>query len=102
MVVAGVADRDEIGEMARAVQVFQANAIKLLEHRHQLERLNGWLDIALNNMKRGLSMFDAEQNLLVCNAAYAQIYGLPPELTRPGAPFSRLSEHRAKLVARTF
>ena len=41
----------------------------LLEQKKQLEQLNGWFDIALNNMVRGLSMFDADQRLIVCNKA---------------------------------
>ena len=38
-------------------------------------------------MGRGLSMFDSEQRLVVCNKAYADIYALPAELARPGTPF---------------
>ena len=34
-------------------------------------------DTALNNMSQGLSMFDREQRLVVCNERYAQLYGLP-------------------------
>jgi diguanylate cyclase (GGDEF)-like protein len=37
-------------------------------------------------MGRGLSMFDGEQRLVVCNKAYCNIYELPAELTRPGTP----------------
>lgn len=96
--VASTGDRDEIGEMARAVEIFKSNAINLLDHQHQLERLNSWLDVALNNMTRGLSMFDADKRLVISNAAYTQIYSLTPELTKPGTSFASLVEHRSKLV----
>jgi PAS domain-containing protein len=58
----------------------------LLEQKRSLEQLNTWFEIALNNMVRGLSMFDREQRLIVCNSSYRQIYSLPEELTRPGTP----------------
>lgn len=42
------------------------------------------LDTALNNTMLGLSMFDAQARLIVCNELYRKIYGLPEELTTPG------------------
>lgn len=56
----------------------------LLEQKRTLEQLNAWFELALNNMVRGLSMFDSEQRLIVCNRSYKQIYELPEELTQPG------------------
>ena len=29
-------------------------------------------------------MYDADGRLIVCNGRYAELYKLPPELTRPG------------------
>ncbi|MGE3917469.1 MAG: putative bifunctional diguanylate cyclase/phosphodiesterase [Hyphomicrobiaceae bacterium] len=83
---------DEIGEMARAVTVFKSNAV-------QVQQLNRWLDIALNNMARGLSMFDGDRRLVVCNAAYARMYALPEHLAQAGAPFADVLEHRRTLIA---
>jgi diguanylate cyclase (GGDEF)-like protein len=62
----------------------------LLEQKRSLEQLNAWFEIALNNMVRGLSMFDREQRLIVCNNSYRQIYSLPEELTRPGTPLTEI------------
>ena len=56
----------------------------LLAQKRKLEQLNTWFDIALNNMVRGLSMFGADQRLIVCNQSYRDMYGLPQELTQPG------------------
>ena len=56
----------------------------LLEQKRSLEQLNTWFEVALNNMVRGLSMFDADQRLIVCNKSYRQMYSLPEELTQPG------------------
>jgi len=61
-----------------------------LQRNQALERLNACFEAALNHMGRGLSMFDADQRLVVCNRAYAAIYFLPEELTRPGTPFAEI------------
>ena len=68
----------------------------LLEQKKQLEQLNAWFGIALNNMVRGLSMFDDEQRLIVCNNSYRQMYGLPAELTRPGTPLADIVRYHVK------
>ena len=68
----------------------------LLAQKKKLEELNGWFDIALNNMVRGLSMFDAQQCLIVCNKSYRQIYDLPDELTRAGTPLSDIVHYHVK------
>jgi diguanylate cyclase (GGDEF)-like protein len=87
-------DRDEVGDMARAVQVFRDNGTELLERKSQLEQANLHRDVALNNMTHGLCMFDAKQRLIICNGRYAEMYGLPPELTKPGATLREILEYR--------
>lgn len=82
--VPSITDADEVGDMARAVQVFKSNALALFENKKEIEKLNGWFDIALNNMARGLSMFDGSQRLVVCNRTYRELYNLPDEAVRPG------------------
>jgi diguanylate cyclase (GGDEF)-like protein len=90
-------DRDEVGDMARTVVVFKANAIELLQRKAELERVNLQLDIALNNMAQGLCMFDAEQKLIVCNERYAQMYDLPAHLAKPGTLLAEILQHRIDL-----
>jgi diguanylate cyclase (GGDEF)-like protein len=68
----------------------------LLEQKRSLEQLNAWFEIALNNMVRGLSMFDREQRLIVCNSSYRQIYSLPEELTRPGTPLTEIVSYHLR------
>lgn len=91
--VPAVDDMDEVGDMARALRVFRRNAIMLFEHSREIEKLNAWFDIALNNMTRGLSMFDADGRLVVCNRMYRELYNLPEELVRPGVSMKRFIEH---------
>ena len=52
------------------------------------------LDSAINHMGEGLCMFDAEKRLVVCNARYAEMYRLPPELLRAGTPHREIIQHR--------
>jgi diguanylate cyclase (GGDEF)-like protein len=87
-------DHDEVGDMARAVQVFKDNAVELLERKVQLEQVNLQLDVALNNMTHGLCMFDGGQKLIICNARYASMYALPAPMTKPGTPLAKILEYR--------
>jgi diguanylate cyclase (GGDEF)-like protein len=91
------ADRDEIGEMARAVEVFKDNAIQLISREGELKQLNSRIDVALNNMTHGLCMFDADEKLIVCNATYVHMYGLSGEDARPGTPLARIDSARARI-----
>ncbi|MBN8936566.1 MAG: EAL domain-containing protein [Rhizobiales bacterium] len=90
-------DRDEVGAMARAVEVFKDNAIQLIAREVELKQLNRRIDIALNNMAHGLCMFDAEQKLIVCNRTYVQMYALTPELARPGTMLQAIEAFRATI-----
>ena len=86
-------DRDELGDMARAVQVFKENGAELFERKMQLERVNVQLDLALNNMSHGLVMFDSNRKLIICNARYAKMYGLSAELRKPGTELNAILQY---------
>jgi len=90
-------DHDEVGAMARAVSVFKDNAIQLIAREVELKQLNRRIDIALNNMTHGLCMFDAEQKLIVCNKTYVHMYGLTPDLARPGTLLQAIENYRASI-----
>ncbi|MEQ1697591.1 MAG: EAL domain-containing protein [Hyphomicrobiaceae bacterium] len=92
--VSGTRFRDELGDMARALSVFKANAIELLSQQREIQTLNRRFKFALDNMSRGLSMFDSERRLIVCNARYGELYGLPEHLLVPGTPFSDIRRWR--------
>ncbi len=80
--------------MARAVEVFKDNAIKLKAREIELAQVNRRLDVALNHMTHGLSMFDVERNLIVCNETYRRMYDLPRELAQAGTPLRRINDYR--------
>jgi diguanylate cyclase (GGDEF)-like protein len=75
-----LATHEDITERRRAER-------EILARQAEVERLNAQFAIALSNMAQGLSMYDSDMRLIVCNARYAEIFGIPPELTRPGTPY---------------
>ena len=55
------------------------------------------VDAALNNMSQGLVMFDSSARLVVCNQRYLKMYGLSPDIVRPGCTLRELLRHRAEI-----
>lgn len=76
------------GEVMPAQRHVEERLAEALQRNQTLEQLNACFEAALNHMGRGLSMFDGEQRLVVCNRAYADIYNLPEQLTQPGSAFA--------------
>jgi diguanylate cyclase (GGDEF)-like protein len=70
-------DPDEVGDIARAIQVFKTNAIDL-DAAH-LQR-----DAALNNMSHGLCLFDADLRVILFNDRFIEMFGFSREVARPG------------------
>ncbi len=56
---------------------------------------NGHIRTALDSMTQGLSMFDASERLVVCNARYYQMYELSPDDVKPGSTLTQVLEKRA-------
>jgi PAS domain-containing protein len=42
------------------------------------------LSMVLNNMTQGVVFFDDYENVLVCNDRYVEMYGLSPDVVKPG------------------
>jgi len=89
-------DGRTVAELAQALTALQAQTAELLQRKNQLRQLNRWFNVALDNMGRGLSMFDDQQKLIVCNKLYRQIYDLPERLTRPGTPLTKIMRYHVK------
>jgi diguanylate cyclase (GGDEF)-like protein/PAS domain S-box-containing protein len=45
------------------------------------------LDLALENMSQGISMFDRNERLILANARYSQLFGFPENFIRPGLAY---------------
>ena len=61
------------------------------------ERSSAQLSAALEGMPQGLSMFDDELRLIVCNANFAAMYGLRPEHTEPGTSLRTILDYRVEM-----
>ena len=77
--------------------ILEGKTAEILAQKEHLEQLTGWFEIALDNMARGLSMFDDEQRLIVCNKIYREIYGLPHHITQPGTTLAEILRFHANM-----
>jgi GGDEF domain-containing protein len=62
----------------------------------EVQNLQVYLGVALDNMPHGLSMYDGRQRLIVANKAYRSLYDLPDSLTRPGTSLAHVIRHYVK------
>ena len=73
--------------------------VRKLSHQHRTskQRLSlekQRLDTAVNNMTQGLLLFDAKQQLVICNKRYLEMYGLSADVVKPGCSFREVIAHR--------
>jgi methyl-accepting chemotaxis protein len=57
-------------------------------------RSNPLLDIVINNMTQGVVLVDENEVLRVCNQRYVEMYGLSPEVVKPGCTLRDLIRNR--------
>jgi diguanylate cyclase (GGDEF)-like protein len=69
-------------------------AVMLFLIIRQLSLQHHRLDIAVNNMTQSLLLFDSSNRLIVCNQRYIELFGLSPDIVKPGCSFRDLIEHR--------
>jgi diguanylate cyclase (GGDEF)-like protein/PAS domain S-box-containing protein len=85
----------ELEQLNRGLdELVQERTAALREREAELQAQNFRFDAALKNMAHGLCMFDSDQRLIVCNERYAEIYGLTPDLVKPGATLRSILEAR--------
>jgi diguanylate cyclase (GGDEF)-like protein len=96
------------GELGGLMTVLNGTATSLERQQQDIEDLNlrlsqsqrlealekHQLDIALDNMTQGLLLFDASERIVVCNQRYVEMYGLSPDVVKPGCSFRDLIAHR--------
>ena len=83
----------ELEQLNRGLdQQVQERTAALREREAELRAQNLRFDAALKNMPHGLSMFDRDERLTVCNERYREMYALSVELTKPGATLRSILE----------
>ena len=70
-----------------------------LLRRHQLTKQRmaserRQLSIAVNNIPQGLVLYDGSARIITCNQPYLEMFGLSPDVARPGCTMQRLIAHR--------
>ncbi len=68
----------------------QARAAVQTQLAVQYKRFNN----AMDSIVQGLAMYDRSHSLIACNKRYAEIYGLPAELTGPGVTRAQIVAYR--------
>jgi methyl-accepting chemotaxis protein len=59
-----------------------------------MRRQNQSIAATLDNIPQGVCMFDSRAHIVVCNRRYIEIYGLSPDVVRPGCSLRELILHR--------
>jgi diguanylate cyclase (GGDEF)-like protein len=99
------------GELGGLMTVLNSTAASLERQKQDIEDLNlklsqsqrlealerQRLDIAVNNIPHGLLLYDAKARLVVCNQRYIEMYGLSPDVVKPGISFHDLIRHRKEI-----
>jgi diguanylate cyclase (GGDEF)-like protein len=67
---------------------------ELGEREAELRTQNLRFEAALSNMTQGLLLYDSSARMVVCNQRYIEMYGLSPEVAKPGCSFRDLIAHR--------
>ncbi|QOZ34980.1 hypothetical protein XH92_27600 [Bradyrhizobium sp. CCBAU 53421] len=82
-----------------AAFAIMAVIVFLLLKRHEIsdarlatERRN--LMTAVNNIPQGLVLYDASARIIICNRPYIEMFGLSPDVAKPGSTMQRLIAHR--------
>ena len=73
----------------------EQSKISLAQRNAQLESSRRQFDAVLDNMSQGLTFFDRDQKLIVCNRRYREIYRLSCEDTQAGTLLADILDHRA-------
>jgi diguanylate cyclase (GGDEF)-like protein/PAS domain S-box-containing protein len=66
--------------------------VRKLSQQHQMEKQR--LDTAVNNIPQGLVVYDKAARITVCNKRYIEMFGLSPEVAKPGLSMQGLIAHR--------
>jgi diguanylate cyclase (GGDEF)-like protein/PAS domain S-box-containing protein len=73
--------------------------IRRLSRQHQASRRRlaqekQRLRTAINNMTQGLLLFDSSDRIVICNQRYIEMYGLSPDVVKPGCSLRDVIRHR--------
>lgn len=82
--------QDEVGELARAFEVFRANLLEKQQLAQGLDAQRRLLETVFDSMNDGLSVHDKAGGLIAWNPTFVKLLDLPPEAVRPGMTLGEL------------
>tara|TARA_B100000315_G_scaffold257580_1_gene306845 strand:+ start:6033 stop:7796 length:1764 start_codon:yes stop_codon:yes gene_type:complete len=88
--------KDEIGDLARAVQTFKDRAQTSVEMEQALEIKEAQLQEVLNTMSEGFLLISTDLNVEVFNSKVEQLLELPDGFLTPGTPIKEIMEFQAE------
>ena len=88
--VPGQTRRDELGDLARAFNVFARNTASLAHTSSLLKEKSTQLESTFLAMRDGFALFDNSGQLVVWNAQYAQLLGIAPHELQRGLHYQQL------------
>ncbi|MEZ3499048.1 ATP-binding protein [Pantoea sp. KPR_PJ] len=88
--VPGLQRRDELGDLARAFNVFARNTASLAHTSRLLKEKSSQLESTFLAMRDGFALFDNGGELVVWNAQYPQLLGLPDQALHRGLHYRQL------------
>jgi diguanylate cyclase (GGDEF)-like protein/PAS domain S-box-containing protein len=95
--VAGVLCLLTIGVAGNLLLLARSRRDLMAQSKSQLRQQNIWLDAALNNMSQGLCMFNANEEIVVFNRRFLELYRLSPQVVKPGCQFRDVIRHRTEV-----
>jgi diguanylate cyclase (GGDEF)-like protein len=89
---------EELDQLNRRLErVVEERTAALRERESELQAQNMRFDAAIANMSQALLMFDDSHRLVICNQRYIAMYGLSPEIVKPGCTLRDLLNHRKEI-----
>jgi diguanylate cyclase (GGDEF)-like protein len=86
---------EEIDAINRNLEQLVVQRTSELRAREEdLRAQNTRFDVAINNMTQGLLLYDSSERLIVSNRRYLEMYGLSPDVVKPGLAFRDLIAYR--------
>ncbi len=78
----------------RSEALVRERGARLAEKSHELSQANLRFDTALTHMRQGLAMFDREDQVVIHNRSYAEMYGIAPDRMPPGTSLENILRMR--------
>jgi two-component system cell cycle sensor histidine kinase PleC len=66
------------------------------ERTAELRDKNRLLDVVLETISHGITLFDTELRLLICNRHFMEMFNYPADYARPGTPFAQFVRWNAE------